>query len=145
MQSNVVNLNPWPAWDMAKNPRRCRIDGFTAINFWSMGIGMLNDPTQGGDIRFNNLYIDNSLSGIKGQQRFSIVDSIFKQVHHRFRSAGPWFQANNFDVSLQSDDYWAQIYNDIEAKLAAFNQEHNTQIVLKYWLPNSVRAKMKNH
>ena len=139
-QSDIVNLNPWPAWDLAKNPRRCLVNGFTARNFWSMGIGMLTDDTTGGDIRFRNVYIDHSLSAIKGQQQFSLEDSIFHRIHHRYRSSGPKFQANNIDLSFEPDAYWAQLHNDVEEKLAEFNQKHGTKIELKYWLPNSVRS-----
>ncbi len=138
-QDSVVNLNRYPAFDLSKHPRRFVVDGFVAINFPTYGIGTLGDTRTGGDIRFTNVYVRNSLSGIKVQQKISVVDSEFEGVRDRYGSSVPWLQTNNVDTAIQGDAYWAAIYDQIELLFATKNAEWGTDFVPRPWVPTSVQ------
>lgn len=141
IQSSVVNLNMYSAWSFSRNLRRFHLNGFVIVNYPSMGISSNSDPgTTPGDIQLTNIHVRNSMSGIAVQQQLSVVDSEFDGIHHRYRTAAPIWQANNYDSSVKSDLAWAQTYDQIELLFAAKRAEWGTTYPASgsYWIPKTV-------
>ena len=132
----------YPAFDLAKNPRRFVIDGFVAINFPTMGIGTLADEVTGGEIRLSNVYIRNSLAAIKVQQTISVVDSQFEGIAYDFRSSLPSYQDNNTEMPATRGLDWVGIMDRINELFVAKNSQWGTQYVPLYWTPNSIENLM---
>lgn len=142
-QDELVNLNLYPAFDIAKNPRRFVVDGFVAINFPTVGIGTLSDSKTDGVIRLKNVYVRNSLAGIKVQQRLAVIDSEFEGAACSFRSSEPWFQSNLTATAPETNSTWASIYDQITALYARKNVEWGTHFTPRYWTPTPVRTLMQ--
>jgi hypothetical protein len=142
-QDNVVNLNLYPAFDLAKNPRRFVIDGFVAINFATIGLGTLADAKSGGTIRLSNVTIRNCLAGIKVQQQLTIFDSEFVGTVEPFRGTEPRYQWNNEIADTSSSATWAVIYGRIDQLYAAKNIAWGTNYSADYWVPRTVGLLMQ--
>lgn len=138
-QENVVNMNLFPAFDLSKNPRRFVVDGFVAINFPAMGIGTLADDRGDGVICLRNVFIRDSLSGIKVQQRVLLENAEFMGVSCPFQSSTPRYQVNTVETEHTTDAQWGVRFNNIHALYDAKNAQWGTNYTPYYWAPPGVR------
>jgi hypothetical protein len=139
-QDSLLNLNYWPAFDLARRPRRCNIDGFVSVNYTKTGFGSNTDPSTSEGTTLNNVKITNSMSAFKLNQQMTINNSRRYGIHHAYRGNGPSSgSTNNVDVFTLSDAQWAKILDDQNTLMAAANTEWQTQFQpANVWVPKVI-------
>lgn len=143
-QDNEVNLNMYAAFDLARAPRRFDLDGFQTLNYPQMGFRAGSNPGVTPNTTLNDLYVENSLSGVAVAQVMTVTNSTFDGIHHRYRGTTPT-ESGNSDINVKTDLEWAQIYDQIELLFAEKRTEWGTSYPasLSYFVPNEVLELME--
>lgn len=140
-QTNLVNLNLYPGFDLARCPRRFHLTNYTTRNIPTKGFRTGSNPGYTPDTVIDDAYIEDSLTGMQALQAMTVTNSTFDGIHHRYLSGAPT-ESNNSTINPGGDAFWAGIYDDIEYLYDDFNAEHGTNLDPVYYVPAAVRALM---